>query len=374
MLKVPAVLGCSSRTFPSAAMAGDVSDVATAACSPSRGKGYGARSSHAGGAMAESWLFADGRWQRRFAQVSEENTQRASRSQDFFTSDEEEAICAEFLSKVAWPAGVGLGFAECEPYIAKEPSCVQMSSDISGSELCSLEQFIRLVAAGKGAGDAGAVCLVTRPPAQPVQRAVPTRRMRRQQRAALKKGLVLQAEESVVVAAVPGAVAVAAADSSALPSAAPCDTAPLVGAARQRVAAVVAGALTKPRDDRWVHKGNRFAALAAESWPPGLGVQLQGAVGLHAPCAPASNRRARRAAAAAATVHGAGVCIGLLDEADVPLEQSMGEVLAGAAAAVPQLSTSAWTPGQLQQFLSAASLLCHCDDALFRSAMARAGH
>ena len=43
MLKVPAVLGCSSRTFPSVAMARDVSDVAIAACSPSRGKGYGAR-------------------------------------------------------------------------------------------------------------------------------------------------------------------------------------------------------------------------------------------------------------------------------------------------------------------------------------------
>ena len=42
MLKVPAVFGCGSRTFLSAAMANDVTDVAIAVGSPSRGKGYGA--------------------------------------------------------------------------------------------------------------------------------------------------------------------------------------------------------------------------------------------------------------------------------------------------------------------------------------------
>ncbi len=42
MLKVPAVLGCGSRAFLSAAMASDVTDVAIAVGSPSRGKGYGA--------------------------------------------------------------------------------------------------------------------------------------------------------------------------------------------------------------------------------------------------------------------------------------------------------------------------------------------
>ena len=42
MLKVPAVLGRGSRTFPSAAMASDVRDVAIAVGSPSRGKGFGA--------------------------------------------------------------------------------------------------------------------------------------------------------------------------------------------------------------------------------------------------------------------------------------------------------------------------------------------
>ena len=42
MLKVPAVLGCGSRTFLSAAIASDVTDVAIAVGSPSRGKGFGA--------------------------------------------------------------------------------------------------------------------------------------------------------------------------------------------------------------------------------------------------------------------------------------------------------------------------------------------
>ena len=122
MLKVPAVLGCGSRTFPSVAMASDVSDVAIAACSPSRGKGYGARTSRDGGVMAEPWLLVDGRWQQRFAEVEEKSTQQASRNQEFFTSDEEdglgvtsrtgrvdlelefaehETVIAEFLSKVA---------------------------------------------------------------------------------------------------------------------------------------------------------------------------------------------------------------------------------------------------------------------------------
>ena len=36
MLKVPAVLGCGSRTFPRVAMASDVSDVAIAACQEHR--------------------------------------------------------------------------------------------------------------------------------------------------------------------------------------------------------------------------------------------------------------------------------------------------------------------------------------------------
>ena len=49
MLKVPAVLGCGSRTFHSAAMASDVTDVAIAVWSPSRGKGYGG-----GGALKKS--------------------------------------------------------------------------------------------------------------------------------------------------------------------------------------------------------------------------------------------------------------------------------------------------------------------------------
>ena len=41
MLYVPAVVGRGGRTFPSAAMASDVRDVAIAVCSPSRGKGFG---------------------------------------------------------------------------------------------------------------------------------------------------------------------------------------------------------------------------------------------------------------------------------------------------------------------------------------------
>ena len=59
----------------------------------------------------------------------------------------DEAFCAQMSSDISGLglAGVGLGFAECEPYIVKEPFCVQMSSDILGSEWAGL--FTRAAAA-----------------------------------------------------------------------------------------------------------------------------------------------------------------------------------------------------------------------------------
>ena len=96
MFKVPAVLGCGSRTFPSVAMASDVSDVAIAACSPARGKGYGARgsfsTSRVGGVMAKPWLLVDGRWQHQVAEVEEKSTQQACRIQEFFFGDEDDGL------------------------------------------------------------------------------------------------------------------------------------------------------------------------------------------------------------------------------------------------------------------------------------------
>ena len=71
------------------------------------------------------------------------------------------------------------------------------------------------------------------------------------------------------------------------------------------------------------------------------------------------------AAAAAAAVHSAGASATLLQAAFTE-EQSLGEVLAGAAAVAPLRGSLAWTPAQMQHLICAFRQLARCDDALRR--------